>query len=162
MSGNTVLFAMNIPQQLKGNVHPTTDTPDALLASSPRLRSLISHAPTTHQVRSLNSKAFDTVTGQLRESLETRGAAFHPGRTNDADFRSDAALAARAVLSPRDYVLWKNSFLDFTVSEERIPVEIAKHIRLTAGREFVRRRLNNTGLYFQKQQQQSSKEKESQ
>ena len=101
------------------------------------------------------------MTGQLRDSLETRGAAFHPGRTNDADFRSDAALAARAVLSARDYILWKNSFLDFSVPEERIPVEVAKHIRLAAGREFVRRRLDNTRLYFQKQQP-SSKEKESQ
>jgi hypothetical protein len=106
----------------------------------------------------VNRKAFDAVTDQLQELLTRQYAGFHPGRTNAADYRSDAALAAKAVLSPRDYRLWCNSFLDFTVPGERIPVEIADHIRLTVGRSFARRKLEKTGSYFAKAHKLKEKE----
>jgi hypothetical protein len=125
---------------------------DALVQSSPRLRSLLKHRPTTHQLRSVNEKAFASVTYELQESFGKRDSGFNVGRANSTDFRTDCALAARAVLSPRDFILWSNSFLNFTESEKRIPVEIAKHIRLTVGKEFARRELNNTKLYFGKAQ----------
>jgi hypothetical protein len=107
---------------------------------------------TTHQRRAEVNKAFATVTDQLEELLCKQFAGFQSGRTNAADYRSDAAIAARAVLSPRDYLLWQHSFLNFTVPEARLPAEIAKHIRLTVGKAYARRGLEKTGLYFAKRQ----------
>jgi hypothetical protein len=137
---------------LKGSMHTQTEICDALVASSPRLQSLIKRRPTTHQLRSANEKAFNAVTHELEESLGCRDSGHNVGRANTTDFRSDCALAAKSVLSPRDRILWANSYLDFTVPAAKIPAAIATHIRSTVGREYLRRGLNNTGGYFSKGQ----------
>jgi hypothetical protein len=113
---------------------------------------VVTEKQTTHQIRSTSRKAFDAVTDQLQELLTKTHAGFHPGQTTAADYRADAALAAKAVLSARDYLLWQNSFLNFVVPEACIPAEIVDHIRLTVGKAFARRRLNKTASYFAKVQ----------
>jgi hypothetical protein len=102
---------------------------------------------TSYQRRSQNDKAFSIVTSVLLEQCEGL-VALHSSEICKTDYRADCGIAAKRVLSARDYHLWKNSYLDFIVPEEKIPLSIRAHIKQRLGREFKRRGLSNPHCYF--------------
>ncbi|MGA3199994.1 MAG: hypothetical protein ABSD89_11400 [Halobacteriota archaeon] len=91
---------------------------------------------------------FDFVTSHLYEKSFVSTLRAHNVKPCDADFRADCGLAAKRSLSPFEYELWRNTYLDFLVPEDRIPVAIRMHIKQRVGSAYIRRGLTKLGTYF--------------
>jgi hypothetical protein len=140
----------------KGTMHTVIDLPeitpeqyvtDSLLASReehPLLvdRMLIEQEKADNRKIFLNDKSFQTVAKQLHE------LASGSIREIGASFRADCAIAARAVLSPVNYRIFCDIWLDQIKSESDITELRAIEIKREAGREFKRRGLIKIHSYF--------------
>jgi hypothetical protein len=96
----------------------------------------------------LSEKIFDTVADYLEELNSSKTGAYSRRRASDADFRSDCAIAARAVLSPVDYRIFCDIWINCIKPVSSITQKRLLSIKRIIGREFKKRNLSNTHHYF--------------
>jgi hypothetical protein len=96
-------------------------------------------------------QAFDIV-AELLESMSSGTKAarhcFSKSRPTQVDWRCDVELAAKRVLSPRDMILFRNSFVSCTVPAEKIPKDILNYLQLELGAAWFHRGLSKPFAYF--------------
>jgi hypothetical protein len=94
-------------------------------------------------VKPVSHKPFKTVVDELKR-LHT--SQYRIGVLG-SNYRCDAALAAKAVLSAVNYVIFCDIWLNRKIDESKITVERANGIKVRCSQEFSRRTLTNIHQY---------------
>lgn len=96
-------------------------------------------------IKPVSNKPFKTVVDELKRLHASQ----HRIGVLGSNYRCDAALAAKAVLSAVNYLIFCDIWINRTMPDTAITVERANGIKVRCSEEFSRRKLTNIHQYHQ-------------